>query len=258
MNEKTKQLYDALKDEYDLGTPEEFAAYLQDDSKRQSFYEGVIAEQFDVESLEAFEQVYGLASGGTTSEPAVKKKDSTGSSSEDGSLDSRNLYDKWEQKYNISQAGVSPIPSLDELQVDDDMRDTRVFEEELETTTSGEAPKQDERTLLGELSTESQDATRVDRSLDTPADTRDNIATPILEDIDRSKPIILPDEKVKEVTSEFTYIPTADTPEQKERTLFGELSTEKQDATRIDKGVDIPTEVRDQESYLPRGSKEKS
>jgi hypothetical protein len=136
------------------------------------------------------------------------------------------------------------------------MRDTRVFEEELETTTSGEAPKQDERTLLGELSTESQDATRVDRSLDTPADTRDNIATPILEDIDRSKPIILPDEKVKEVTSEFTYIPTADTPEQKERTLFGELSTEKQDATRIDKGVDIPTEVRDQESYLPRGSKE--
>jgi hypothetical protein len=47
----------------------------------------------------------------------IKKKDSTGSSSEDGSLDLRNLSDK----------GVSPIPSLDELQVGDDMRDTQPF-----------------------------------------------------------------------------------------------------------------------------------
>ena len=92
----------------------------------------------------------------------IKKKDSTGSSSEDGSLDLRNLSDK----------GVSPIPSLDELQVGDDMRDTQPFKGVEAVSENGIFEQ--------------------------------------VPELDRSKPIILPDEKVKEVTSEFTYIPTAE------------------------------------------------
>ena len=60
MNEKIQVLFDALKDEYDLGTIEDFTSYLQDDQKRSLFYEQVIAPNYDVSSIEEFENTYGL------------------------------------------------------------------------------------------------------------------------------------------------------------------------------------------------------
>ena len=71
MNEKIQLLFDALKDEYDLGTIEDFTSYLQDDKKRSLFYEKVIAPNYDVSSIEEFENVYGLGGFG------LKKKDGT-------------------------------------------------------------------------------------------------------------------------------------------------------------------------------------
>ena len=60
MNERLQKLFDALKGEYELGTFKEFSAYLADDKKRKLFYEEIIAPNFDVESLDIFEQAYGL------------------------------------------------------------------------------------------------------------------------------------------------------------------------------------------------------
>ena len=59
-NEAIKRLYEALAAEYDLGTIEDFTAYLMDDEKRKKFYEQIIEPNYDVESLEVFEQAYGL------------------------------------------------------------------------------------------------------------------------------------------------------------------------------------------------------
>tara|TARA_R100001440_G_scaffold26542_4_gene43409 strand:+ start:8898 stop:15071 length:6174 start_codon:yes stop_codon:yes gene_type:complete len=58
--EAIKKLYDALAAEYELGSIEEFTAYLMDDVKRKKFYEQIIEPNYDVESLEVFEQAYGL------------------------------------------------------------------------------------------------------------------------------------------------------------------------------------------------------
>ena len=60
MNEKIQLLFDALKDEYDLGTIEDFTSYLQDDDNRSLFYEQVIAPNYEVSSIEEFEKIYGL------------------------------------------------------------------------------------------------------------------------------------------------------------------------------------------------------
>ncbi len=59
-NEAIKKLYEALAGDYDLGTIEDFTAYLMDDEKRKKFYEQIIEPNYDVESLELFEQAYGL------------------------------------------------------------------------------------------------------------------------------------------------------------------------------------------------------
>jgi len=67
MNDKIQQLYNALEGDYNLGSIEDFTTYLQDESNRNMFYEQVIAPQYNVESLQQFESVYGLG---------VKKKDS--------------------------------------------------------------------------------------------------------------------------------------------------------------------------------------
>ena len=60
MNENLQALYDSLKGEYDLGTPEEFFAYLQDGGNRKVFYEQIIQPQYDVDNQDVFEQTYGL------------------------------------------------------------------------------------------------------------------------------------------------------------------------------------------------------
>jgi len=46
MNEEAvKLLYDDLKNEYDVGSYEDFTIYLLDDNKRQGFYDDVISSK---------------------------------------------------------------------------------------------------------------------------------------------------------------------------------------------------------------------
>ena len=54
-------LYEDLKDSYDVGSLEDFKVYLSDKSKRDLFFEQVIKPEYDVETIDDFESVYGFA-----------------------------------------------------------------------------------------------------------------------------------------------------------------------------------------------------
>ena len=61
MNEEAiKALYESISGDYEVGTIDEFKIYLSDETKRAKFFEQVIKPEYDVESLEQFETVYGL------------------------------------------------------------------------------------------------------------------------------------------------------------------------------------------------------
>jgi len=58
--EEILALFNSLNSEYELGTIDEFKSYLSDEGNRLSFYNEVIQPQYDVQSLEDFEEFYGL------------------------------------------------------------------------------------------------------------------------------------------------------------------------------------------------------
>jgi len=61
MNEEAiKALYESVSVDYEVGTIDEFKAYLSDDYKRNQFFENVIKPEYDVESIDEFESAYGL------------------------------------------------------------------------------------------------------------------------------------------------------------------------------------------------------
>jgi hypothetical protein len=61
MNEEAiKALYESVSADYEVGTLDEFKAYLSDDTKRGKFFEDVIKPEYDVESIDEFETTYGL------------------------------------------------------------------------------------------------------------------------------------------------------------------------------------------------------
>jgi hypothetical protein len=61
MNEEAiKALYESISADYEVGTIDDFKIYLSDDTKRAKFFDEVIKPEYDVESLEQFETVYGL------------------------------------------------------------------------------------------------------------------------------------------------------------------------------------------------------
>ena len=61
MNEEAiKLLYEDLIDEFDVGSLEEFTGYLSDIGNRQSFYDEIISQRYEVGSFEEFEDTYGL------------------------------------------------------------------------------------------------------------------------------------------------------------------------------------------------------
>ena len=61
MNEEAiKALYESVSADYEVGTIDEFKAYLSDDTKRGKFFEDVIKPEYDVESIDEFETTYGL------------------------------------------------------------------------------------------------------------------------------------------------------------------------------------------------------
>lgn len=104
MNEEAiKLLYEDLKNEYDVGSYEDFTIYLLDDNKRQGFYDDVISPRYDVASIEDFETFYGLKKKEQI-EPMVFE-------SEDGSL----VQPTMEQE-QVKETITTPITSTDKIQ----------------------------------------------------------------------------------------------------------------------------------------------
>lgn len=61
MNEKALQsLYDEMSAQYDVGSFEDFKEYLSDDKQRNAFFEEAIKPNYDVASLDEFDNTYGL------------------------------------------------------------------------------------------------------------------------------------------------------------------------------------------------------
>ena len=128
MNDKIQQLYNALKNDYNLGSIEDFTAYLQDESKRKMFYEQVIAPRYNVESLQQFESVYGLGvKKKEDSEPSLETEVVTESTTEqapaeDGLLVSQqdeSIFDPMAVEAEVAPATEQRIaePSISQEQV---------------------------------------------------------------------------------------------------------------------------------------------
>ena len=60
MPNKIDALYAEVSKTYDVGSIQDFQNYLADPKKRQLFFKDVIAPEYDVNSLDEFEQAYGL------------------------------------------------------------------------------------------------------------------------------------------------------------------------------------------------------
>ena len=61
MNEQALQLlYNEMSAQYDVGTFEDFKEYLSDDDQRSAFFEEAIKPNYDVSSLDEFDNTYGL------------------------------------------------------------------------------------------------------------------------------------------------------------------------------------------------------
>ena len=95
--EAIELLYKDLQSEYDLGTLEDFIVYLNDDTKRQKFYDEVISQRYDVGTIQDFETTYGL-----------KKKDQ-GQVLESGSgFVQRGIISDTERPIQVGQSESSP------------------------------------------------------------------------------------------------------------------------------------------------------
>ena len=60
MNDNKRKLYDALSQDYDLGTFEQFESDIADASKRRKLYDATI-EEYDFGDFSAFENQLGFA-----------------------------------------------------------------------------------------------------------------------------------------------------------------------------------------------------
>jgi hypothetical protein len=78
MPNKIDALYAEVSKTYDVGSIQDFQNYLADPKKRQLFFKDVIAPEYDVKSLEEFEQAYGLKKKESVS-PSQQKKGATSS-----------------------------------------------------------------------------------------------------------------------------------------------------------------------------------
>lgn len=117
-NKAIKLLYEALAADYELGSIEEFTAYLQDDRKRKLFYEQVIEPNFEVESYEFFEQAYGL-----------KKKDVSEPTGDQEPMESPSQPSQDPFSSESSNEPTAPIDPTTGLPFKDD--DNQAIEEDL-------------------------------------------------------------------------------------------------------------------------------
>jgi hypothetical protein len=95
--EAIELLYKDLQSEYDLGTLEDFIVYLNDDTKRQKFYNEVISQRYDVGTIQDFETTYGL-----------KKKDEEQVLESDSGFVQRGIISDTERPIQVGQSESSP------------------------------------------------------------------------------------------------------------------------------------------------------
>jgi len=58
MDEDLLALYEDIKDEYNVGSFDEFKTYISDDGNAQAFYEGVVEPNYNVSSFDEFKATY--------------------------------------------------------------------------------------------------------------------------------------------------------------------------------------------------------
>lgn len=101
MNEEAiKLLYDDLQTEFDVGTIDDFTLYLNDDTKREKFFNEIILPKYDVETIEDFETTYGL-----------KKKDDSELPLVDGLSERSEAQKKFDAAGKRLLAGAARIPT---------------------------------------------------------------------------------------------------------------------------------------------------
>lgn len=102
MPNKIDALYAEVSKTYDVGSIQDFQNYLADPKKRQLFFKDVIAPEYDVKSLDEFEQIYGLKKKESVS-PSQQKKQPTSSAT--GAMEQGGApAPSQRKKYNLSKA----------------------------------------------------------------------------------------------------------------------------------------------------------
>ena len=60
MPNKLDALYSEVSKTYDVGSIQDFQKYLSDPKKRQLFFKEVVAPEYEVGSIDEFEETYGF------------------------------------------------------------------------------------------------------------------------------------------------------------------------------------------------------
>ena len=121
MNEEAlKALYEDVSLSYEVGTLDDFKAYLSDSQKRELFFNQVIQPEYDVQSIDDFELAYGL-----------KKKEESDSISQEVVTES--VTPTEEEEVISSDVPEIITPEQESVQTDLDVEPIKVgFEEEPE------------------------------------------------------------------------------------------------------------------------------
>jgi hypothetical protein len=75
MPNKIDALYSEVSKSYEVGSIDDFKKYLADPKKRQLFFKEVIAPEYDVKSIEDFDEAYGFKKKSTESLSQGAQKD---------------------------------------------------------------------------------------------------------------------------------------------------------------------------------------
>lgn len=141
MPNKIDALYAEVSKSYEVGSIDDFKKYLSDPKKRQLFFNDVIAPEYDVKSLDEFEQAYGLKKKESVSPSQQKQQptsSATGTMEQDGAPapSQRKRYDvKGQPKQPVTPAAPAAQLTAKDLEMMMPFRG-----EVAETTVIGPAP----------------------------------------------------------------------------------------------------------------------
>lgn len=141
MPNKIDALYAEVSKTYDVGSIQDFQNYLADPKKRQLFFKDVIAPEYDVKSLDEFEQIYGLKKKESVS-PSQQKKQPTSSATgamEQGGAPASSQRKRYDVKGQPKQP-VTPAAPAAQLTAKDLEMMMPFRGEVAETTVVGPAP----------------------------------------------------------------------------------------------------------------------